>query len=272
MMLLRVFFCFCVSCLFAVVGVSTPLAPYQTTSLPGTTSSQPDLAGVVLAAASRSFRPIPNPWFVSPEFSGTVDETVVREYATGTLTFYYQVHLNTATGPVMPGFGEYFSTPQVDVDYLVDSSGIGDGSMSARHFGYRELISFSIGQPYSPGPPVLPGTSSKKFFIRTNATAFAAGGLAFLDYNGPNEVGAITTDIFQPVSVPEPGTMAAAAFGILSVCLMRNRKHTSLTVPSVDGVVAVASSTCSGAMAGTVSPDGWGRLVSLISVKEAPSL
>ena len=55
--------------------------------------------------------------------------------------------------------------------------------ITARHLGYRNLVTFFVGRRYSSGPAVGPGDSSRTFFIRTNATAFVPGGIIFPRFN-----------------------------------------------------------------------------------------
>ena len=216
----------CATALFWWCGTGTavPLHPYNTSPLHGTTVlNRPELAGQVLATATRSFELIPAPGFIAPPYAGTVDERVVREYGTGTLTFYYQVHLDAGSEPAMPAFSvEYFSQVRTDVDFLSDSSGVGDIGISARHLGYRTLVSFFIGQPSAPGPPILPGESSHMFFIRTDARSFGPGGLIFVDYDSPGAVGAVVASAFQPV--PEPATMFATTLALCAVLVMRKSR------------------------------------------------
>jgi hypothetical protein len=226
----------------AVVSSAATLDPGSLIVLSGTTLVQtPALGGTTIASQTVSFELLPSPPpfnQVPPAFRGEVLEHVVRESATNTLDFYYQLVVDPASEIVSPSIGtEFFGTTDsqltTDVDFLSDSQGVGAAGMEARRLAGRQLINFFIGEPEITGTPVGAGDSSKVFYIRTNATEFDSGGAVYVDYNGQGSAGAVMAGAFEPVFVPEPsalpepntaGSMTLALFALSAGCFRTFRR------------------------------------------------
>lgn len=169
-----------------------------------TARARPELSGTVVAEELRPFvitvekilsATLSGYQVGDPLFSGAFHDRVVREDATGTLTFYYRItHLDgglvQSVDVPMPGH------VLVDVDFRLDDLGsVGPVSVGrsfgrvasdpgAAHSG-PEVLSFSFGPNYATA-----AKPSRFFFARTNVTAFRDTGMTVtrsprLDPNDP---------------------------------------------------------------------------------------
>lgn len=183
------------------------------TGLPGTTSGlRPELVGLILADELQAFSYL--------GVTGTVQSRVVREDATGTLDFYWQVDVDPSStaSPVtafrLTDFGYDYI---VDADRRIDSTGT-VAPYQARVFNPLDHPSGSINFLFE-DPPIGAGKSSVLFFLHTDATAYAK--IAKYDLtNGQANSGTYST--FAPV-VPEPSGMILGLLGLAGLASRRRR-------------------------------------------------
>ena len=169
-----------------------------------TTQARPELSGTVVADELRPFVMTVEGVFSDtlsgyqvgdPLFSGAFQDRVVREDATGTLTFYYRI------AQLDGGLVKYVDVPMpgqvtVDVDFCLDDMGSVGPDSVVRSFGRpvsdprpdpsgSEILSFCFISNY-----VTPADPTRFFFARTNETAFRETGTTVtrspqLDPNDP---------------------------------------------------------------------------------------
>lgn len=165
--------------------------------------------GTVLASA---INPV-----TTPLWSGTARAAVVQTAPGATLDFYYQVtnnanstdSLGRVTAATFPNtvttsvfqtaaaFGPFIAANQA-------SSGGDRGGAGVVGFQFEPGATFT--------GKIDPGETSDILIIRTNATAFTNGFMGILDGTG------VTAAAFQPSAViPEPGTLALLASGLLAM-------------------------------------------------------
>ncbi|CAN5920451.1 hypothetical protein BH11PSE8_BH11PSE8_36730 [soil metagenome] len=196
-------------------------------SLPATTlAAQPFLQGHVLEDELISFSLAVSPGSMDM-ITGTVQQRVVREDASGTLDFYWRV--TEVNGGTLGSFRVGgFAATTFDADYRID--GLGDvGPTSLRHFAagtggatddYSANFNFS-----DAADPLSSGKSSKFMFLHTDATHYAKTG--FMDLAGTGTVTASATfAAFSPAPVPEPQTYALMLAGLGAVAMTARRRKT----------------------------------------------
>jgi hypothetical protein len=203
----------CVQCLPGLahaVPVSAPSSGFFTdTVLPGTTvAARPELAGTVLAdtLTNYSFEGI----------TGTVQSRVVRESASGTLDFYWKVNvLSDASGLGVSAFRltDFGVSNITDADWRID--GLGSTAPTvARVFNAATLPTGSINFLMDDAATA----SSRFFFLRTNATAYAQVARFDLLSGGPQ---LLSTPYVTYAPVPEPSGLALCTVACLSLLGMR---------------------------------------------------
>jgi hypothetical protein len=174
--------------------------------------------------------------FLGGAGTGTVRELVVADalnpYASGDLTFIYQVHVGTGEAVRLSGFD--YAGFLTDVSQFAahgplittgthtaeDATRSADGSV----VGFEFTVSPILG--LSPSPNDTTDTSVA-LLIRTNATMFGSGTIGVIDGGGDTVMG------FAPSAVPTPATGWAGA-GLLGVigtgAWLRRRQTVALEV------------------------------------------
>lgn len=196
----------------AAAGCACAAAAQATILIPGTGPLAVDIlgaapGGAVLATNSGAL--------VTPHWSGTFRTAVVDGPEAGVnLDFYYQVtnspgsvdSLGRVTGA---DFGAPFST---SVFQTAGAFGIFTAGTQAATSADRGLLG-TVGFAFLPGTggtgKIDPGETSYTLIVRTDATAYGPGVMGVL--NG----GGTFAAAFQP-AIPEPGTMALLASGLLA--------------------------------------------------------
>ena len=201
------------------VALTEPVAPanFADTALPGTTvAARPELAGTVLEDVITPFS------FLG--ITGTVQNRVVRESASGTLDFIWKINVDSVdTGGQgvrafrLIGFGH---DNIVDADWRID----GQGSVSpdtARLF--REAVQPTGAVNFLFDTGVNSGQQSNFFFLHTSATSYSQS--ASFDLLGGAGLGLSPVfSTFAP-AVPEPGSFALAVAGLAVAGLVVRRRQ-----------------------------------------------
>lgn len=210
----------CVHLQASAVALTEPVSPayYADTALGGTTSAaRPELAGVVLEDVITPFS------FAG--VSGTVQNRVVREDATGTLDFYWKVDVTgseTGAGVSafrLSNFGHDFLT---DADWRIDGQGA-VAADTARLFSEASYPQGTLNFLFSSG--IAPGSSSRFFFLHTDAVDYTSTAIFDLLTTGSQSLSDVMTT-FAPSAVPEPSTYALGAVGlaVAGLNLLRRRR------------------------------------------------
>lgn len=206
---------------FALIGVQGAMAvnlpPGSLVGLPGSTTS-----GTTELTSSRAL--IGLDVFSNVMFTGTLNLAIVRAGG-GTLDFYYQV-MNDASSAnsIKRVTTTDFDGWAVDADWSSDTSGPystgtrapsrGDRSLdgSVVGFGFISTIRGGFGD-------LLPGETSKWFFIKTDAIHWNIGSTSVIDG------GIATVSSYTPSTtpVPEPATFALVGLA-LAAAAKRRRK------------------------------------------------
>lgn len=200
------------------VALTQPVSPefFADTALPGTTSAaRPELAGTVLEDLITPFS--------FEGITGTVQNRVVRETASGTLDFYWKVNVDRMEPSVgvsafrLTDFGHENLT---DADWRID----GLGSVApdtARLFNESSQPGGSINFLFDSA--VNAGSQSRFFFLRTTATTYSQSA-SFDLLGGPGQALSPVYSTFAP-AVPEPGTHALVFTGLAAVALVARRRR-----------------------------------------------
>jgi hypothetical protein len=158
-----------------------------------TLADRPDLVGQIIADLTV-------PFDNGQVLQGTIHTYVVREDATGTLDFYYQLS-RTIDVYSISGF-KNFST---DVDFRAD---IGQGAQGAHRSNDGNTLDFVFVNNAGP------------MFVKTNATTFDLVGKfeAFDDNGDPNPA---TAAVYAPTStvIPLPPALFSAPIGFVLAAL-----------------------------------------------------
>ena len=170
------------TCAIAFVGFLSAVSPSQASILPGPnttinlagTSLQQDISlrGVVIAKKTVEFRTKYNVAGQIKIWSGYLKQMVVKESISGKLTFYYQLTSNAVSQ--YPAFGVLFFAGNAQTNYRMGAldinwrSDMGAGTAPDQVQNVSSYILFKFTQG-----GLTPGSSSRWFYIRTNAVNYA---------------------------------------------------------------------------------------------------
>ncbi|MFY9477080.1 MAG: PEP-CTERM sorting domain-containing protein [Aquabacterium sp.] len=201
------------------VALTEPVSPanFANTTLPGTTVAlRPELAGTVLEDVITPFS--------FQGITGTVQNRVVREDATGTLDFIWKVDVDSVstgtTGVVALRLINFGYDAIKDADWHIDGLGT-VAPVTARLFNEAAYPLGAINFLFDGS--VDAGAQSRFFFLRTDATSYSQS--AFYDLlGGAGQDPSPTFSTFAPAPVPEPQTYALALSGLIVAGLVARRR------------------------------------------------
>ena len=225
--------------ILATTGVSlaVPLAPGGSASVSGTNStSDPTLSGTIIAQSTNPISAYSAFDDTVPFFTVQLQATVIRETATGTLDFYYQIQNNNIflVDPVKTVSVASFAGFGTDADFRTDQGGaFAPTSISRSSAG--DTVTFA-NLPNNNGIFFADGQETNALLVKTNATNYSADGLMAINFAGvdapPDPVvpASATLSTFAPVSAsaPEPASLCLLA-SVLAGCVIRRKTHRSST-------------------------------------------
>jgi len=155
----------------------------------------------------------------TPHWSGTARTAVVQSTPGGPLDFYYQVTNNANSADALgrvtaTDFPSSVTTNVFQTASAFNLFPLGSQSSSGGDRGSLGTLGFAFEPGATFTGKIDPGETSNILIIRTNATAFANGFMGILDGTGT------FAPAFEPTStpaVPEPGTIALLASGLLAM-------------------------------------------------------
>jgi len=206
--------------MFASVASAVTIAPGGAALTNGTSLGADGSLnnGLVIASNATPFIGVDS--FANIKFTGTLYANVVRE-ASGTLSFYYQIHNDLTSLDAIERFtNQSFTGFSTNADYRTDAQlgttgGSGLVGTVGSRFATRSSTGAVVGFNFWSTTGFVPqGADTYWHVIRTDATLYTSGSTALL--NG----GIATVQTFAPI-VPEPGSLALLGLGAL---MLRRRK------------------------------------------------
>ena len=158
--------------------------------------------------------------------AGTLVSAVYRE-AGGTLDFYYQVTNNltapncgtvsTPCDPIARETDTTFTGFMTSLGFRTDAVGPFVTGTVIPVTGDRNSVGDVVGFSFNPpdSAKIQPGQISTILVISTNATNFTNGNASVIDG------GVTTVAAFQPITIPEPGSVALLGGGLLALLGIR---------------------------------------------------
>ena len=150
-------------------------------------------------------------------------QTAVYRDTSGTLDFYYQLSNSASSATALARLSlTNFGTSMTSVGFRVDGASLTGTSfangtiapVSADRSTDGTVVGFNFNVPAS--AEIMPGQTSNVLVISTDATSYTNGNFSVIDG------GAATGPAYQPVSVPEPSSVALFGIPVL-LLLCRNR-------------------------------------------------
>jgi hypothetical protein len=199
-------------CHFAPSAAFSAPLPSSTVLVPSPGEPDPTGGAVVASLAA--------PFSVAGAFSGTLTTTVLSgdpSNALGGLTFTYELANDGKAGPHSLGrmTVKDFAGWLVDASYQSTSAGVVPGSID------RQPSADVIGFNFLPTPVdvltsfLVPGTTSRKLVLQTNAPAYADSLASLINGN--------VTQVATFGPVPEPSTWLLLALGAAALAARRRR-------------------------------------------------
>lgn len=189
---------FCAQAVSLNEGDSLPL---QGTSV----ALEPQLAGTVIVDEN-----VP---FSFGGITGHVQQRIVKSSKDGSLDFYWRVFNDATSTAAIGSFGlDGFDAAQYNVNSLLDNTGDGNPTYAFRGSLSEVLFLFTNGES------ILPGTSSRLFFIDTTATDYAKTALYNLTGTSSDNTSTSFTaytpilKTVTPAPVVTPGNCPISAF------------------------------------------------------------
>jgi hypothetical protein len=195
------------------------------TALPGTTVGlEPQLAGVVLDDPFHAFE------FETAQgrVRGQIQSRVSRSTLNDTLTFSWRIFNDAGSAAPIPVFRvRKFEAPEAPdglrADWRIDS--LGDTAPTHAHALNPHLFFFVFGDGSPNNPGLLPGMSSKLFFLDTEAKHYAlTADMDVFRADPGGYIGSGFMPTFAP-AVPEPGTWTLMALGMATLCWRKRRSR-----------------------------------------------
>jgi len=181
---------------------AVPLTIGGTVTTPGTGSLG---AGTILTNETEAF--------TSANFSGTIQLEVYKENGSGTLDFLFQIFNSSSSANAIERLTTTnFTGFATDVDWT-NNAVIGEAPDHANRPS-ADVVGFNFLTT-----PVLAGTNSALLFIKTDATAYTAGGVSMIDGT------TVTIPAFAPTAVPEPSSWALVVLSVAMATLVVRRRN-----------------------------------------------
>lgn len=187
---------------------------------PGNSGSPDDFtgqtAGALLASEITSFS-------ISGA-EGTLDSAVYEELG-GTIDFYYQVNVTTATDPILFNNDFGLTGYTTDIGFRIDGASLTDAgfvngtSIPDSVFRATDRVAFDFTVT-----PIAAGQSSTVLEIKTDATTFTAA-TALVSNNSEESSDLATFGPFGPVATtPEPASILLVGGSLFAITLFRRQR------------------------------------------------
>jgi hypothetical protein len=154
---------------------------------------------------------------------GTLDSEVYEELG-GTVDFYYQINVTTATDPILYNNDFGFTGYTTDIGYRTDGASLSGGvfvdgtNIPDSLFRATDRVAFEF-----PVTAIAAGESSTVLEIKTDATSFTSAS-ALVSNDSQESSDLATFGPFGPIaSTPEPASILQVAGGLIAIVLFRRR-------------------------------------------------